>query len=66
MLNQRLFRERQSQMEEEEESTSKSERAMALLSETEWDLKDVNDVKPIRNQLCDLLGIKAPVSVPKK
>ena len=58
--------EEEEQMEEEEESTSKSERAMALLSETEWDSKDVNDVKPIRNQLCDLLGIKAPVSVPKK
>ena len=60
-----IFGEQEEEMGEVE-SSSKSELAMTLLSETQWDSKEVNDVKPMRNQLCDLLGIKAPVAVPKK
>lgn len=46
---------------------SRLEQVMSILSETEWDAKDLaKDVKPIRNKLCDLLGVPAPIPVPKK
>jgi tubulin-specific chaperone D len=32
-----------------------------ILMETDW-TQPLNEVRPIRNQLCDLLGVKAPVS----
>ena len=49
----------------EEASSTQSECAMTLLSETQWDGKDLNDVRPIRNELCQLFGIPPPVAVPK-
>jgi hypothetical protein len=38
------------------------ENVMTLLSETRWD-DDVDVVKPIRNQICDLLSIPHPTSL---
>jgi len=38
---------------------------MALLSETVWTLP-VEELRPIRNQLCAYLNIPSPVIVPKK
>lgn len=32
-----------------------------ILMDTDW-TQPLNEVRPIRNQLCDLLGVKAPVS----
>ncbi|CAH0407276.1 unnamed protein product [Chilo suppressalis] len=33
---------------------------MAVLADTDWE-KDVNELRPIRNDLCDLMNIKRPV-----
>ena len=33
-----------------------------LLLETDW-TQPLQEIRPIRNQLCDLLGVKPPVSV---
>ena len=52
--------------DDDDVGSSKLDRCTALLTETQWDAKDVNDVRPARNELCDLLGIRAPVSVAKK
>ncbi|KAK7003235.1 tubulin-specific chaperone D [Biomphalaria glabrata] len=38
---------------------------MAVLSETSWDVLDMNDIREQRNRLCELLHIKAPVFVKK-
>nr|XP_023027464.1 tubulin-specific chaperone D [Leptinotarsa decemlineata] len=38
---------------------------MNLLSGTDWE-KPVEDVRPVRNQLCNLMGVKVPVTVKKK
>lgn len=32
-----------------------------ILMETDW-TQPLNEVRPIRNQLCDLLGVKPPVA----
>lgn len=32
-----------------------------ILMDTDW-AQPLGEVRPIRNQLCDLLGVKAPVS----
>lgn len=32
-----------------------------ILMDTDW-AQPLNEVRPIRNQLCDLLGVKAPVA----
>lgn len=42
---------------------SNLENIMNLLSNTNWE-EVVEDIKPIRNQLCELMGIRVPV--PKK
>ncbi|XP_055382719.1 tubulin-specific chaperone D [Condylostylus longicornis] len=40
---------------------TKLEKILELLSETDWGMS-LNDVRPIRNEICMLLGIKPPVS----
>lgn len=35
---------------------------LELLSETDWG-QPLADVRPIRNQLCELMGIKPPMSI---
>lgn len=34
---------------------------MTCLSETDWS-QPINEIRKIRNELCEMLGIKAPVS----
>ncbi|XP_063533150.1 tubulin-specific chaperone D [Cydia strobilella] len=36
------------------------EKVMTILEQTDWE-KDVTELRPIRNELCDLMGIKRPV-----
>ncbi|XP_073943148.1 tubulin folding cofactor D [Choristoneura fumiferana] len=36
------------------------EQVMSILAETDWE-KDVSELRPIRNELCDLMGIRRPV-----
>ena len=36
-----------------------------ILSDTTWDVSPVETLRPIRNSLCDLLGIPAPAVVKK-
>ena len=33
---------------------------MSVLAETDWE-KEVSELRPIRNELCDLMDIKRPV-----
>jgi len=37
----------------------KVERVMSLISDTHWDAP-VDSLKPIRNEICDILGIPQP------
>ncbi|XP_060071725.1 tubulin-specific chaperone D-like [Ylistrum balloti] len=39
--------------------------AMSVISETSWDNDNINEVRPIRNQLCDLLDVPKPKVVVK-
>ncbi|KAG6450915.1 hypothetical protein O3G_MSEX006842 [Manduca sexta] len=36
------------------------DQVMTILAETDWE-RDVSELRPIRNELCDLMGIKRPV-----
>ncbi|CAH2247306.1 jg15470 [Pararge aegeria aegeria] len=36
------------------------DQVMTILAETDWE-KDINELRPIRNEMCDLMGIKRPV-----
>ncbi|CAG4914997.1 unnamed protein product [Colias eurytheme] len=36
------------------------DQVMAILADTDWE-RDVNELRPIRNEICDLMGIKRPV-----
>ncbi|XP_052740499.1 tubulin-specific chaperone D [Bicyclus anynana] len=36
------------------------DQVMTILAETDWE-KDINELRPIRNEICDLMGIKRPV-----
>ncbi|XP_045447141.1 tubulin-specific chaperone D [Melitaea cinxia] len=36
------------------------DKVMTILAETDWE-KDVSELRPIRNEICDLMGIKRPV-----
>lgn len=35
---------------------------LEILSETDWGIA-ITEIRPIRNELCNLLGVKPPVSV---
>ena len=37
----------------------------SILSDTTWDVSSVDTLRPIRNSLCDLLGVPAPAVVKK-
>ena len=37
----------------------------SILSDTRWDTTPVEQLRPLRNQLCDLLGVPAPALVKK-
>ncbi|XP_013190254.2 tubulin-specific chaperone D [Amyelois transitella] len=41
-------------------SSSNLSQAMSILADTDWE-KDVTELRPIRNEFCDLMGIKRPV-----
>ncbi|XP_045513668.1 tubulin-specific chaperone D [Pieris brassicae] len=41
------------------------DQVMSILADTDWE-KDVNELRPIRNEICDLMGIKRPVMKAKK
>ncbi|CAK1546044.1 unnamed protein product [Leptosia nina] len=36
------------------------DQVMSILADTDWE-KDVNELRPIRNEICDLMGIERPV-----
>ncbi|CAG9836309.1 unnamed protein product [Diabrotica balteata] len=38
---------------------------MAILSSTDWE-KPIEEIRPIRNELCNLMGIRVPVQAKKK
>lgn len=48
---------------EEQLAAENVEQVLELLSETDWGAP-LTEVRPVRNQLCELLGIRAPVAVP--
>lgn len=35
---------------------------LELLSETDWGI-EITEIRPIRNELCTLLGVKPPISI---
>lgn len=35
---------------------------LELLSETDWGI-GITEIRPIRNELCNLLGVKPPISI---
>ena len=49
----------------EEEIEEKLETINEILSDTTWDTTPVEQLRPLRNQLCDLLGVPAPALVKK-
>ena len=50
---------------EEIVSEDKLEDVMNILSDTKWDQKSVDELRPIRNSLCELLNVPAPAMIKK-
>ena len=41
------------------------EEVNSVLSDTNWDAPNVEELRPVRNRLCELMGIPAPAVVKK-
>ena len=48
-----------------DEDDEKLEKVNSILSDTAWDVSSVETLRPIRNSLCELLGIPPPAVVKK-
>ena len=47
------------------EDEDNKEEVNAILSDTNWD-KSVEEIRPIRNRLCELCGVQAPALIKKQ
>lgn len=45
-----------------DDDADKYEQCLTLLQNTQWSVKPVAELKPIRNQLCALLNVPEPAS----
>ena len=49
----------------EDEIEEKLDAINSILSDTTWDTTPVEDLRPLRNKLCDMMGVPAPALVKK-